>query len=151
MGEDEGGMIWENGIETYILPYVKQMTSPSSMHETGHSKPRHWDNLEGWDGERGGRGVQDGGHVYPWLIHVNNVWQKPLQYCKIIGLQLKWIIFFKFFTQDWKAIGRNQPLIYFVVVQSLSNVWLLPSHGLQHARLPLCSTNSQSLLKLIAI
>ena len=26
-------------------------------------------------------------HVYPWLIHVY-VWQKPLQYCKIISLQL---------------------------------------------------------------
>ena len=24
------------------------MTSPSSMHETGHSKPVHWDNPEGW-------------------------------------------------------------------------------------------------------
>ena len=30
------------------------------MHETGHSKPEHWDNAEGWDGEGGGRGVQDG-------------------------------------------------------------------------------------------
>ena len=48
------------------------MTSPSSMHETGHSKPVHWDNPEGWDGEGGGRGVRDGGtHVHPWLIHVN--------------------------------------------------------------------------------
>ena len=28
-----------------------------------------------------------GTHVNPWLIHVN-VWQKPLQYCKIISLQL---------------------------------------------------------------
>ena len=28
-----------------------------------------------------------GTHVNPWLIHVN-VWQKPLQYCKVIGLQL---------------------------------------------------------------
>ena len=26
-------------------------------------------------------------HVNPWLIHVN-VWQKPLQYCKAISLQL---------------------------------------------------------------
>ena len=26
-------------------------------------------------------------HVNPWLIHVS-VWQKPLQYCKIISLQL---------------------------------------------------------------
>ena len=28
------------------------MTSPSSMHETGHSKLVHWDNPEGWDAER---------------------------------------------------------------------------------------------------
>ena len=26
-------------------------------------------------------------HVNPWLIHVN-VWQKPIQYCKVISLQL---------------------------------------------------------------
>ena len=31
---------------------------------TGHSKPVRWDNPEGWDGEGGGRGVQDGGHRY---------------------------------------------------------------------------------------
>ena len=24
----------------------------------------HWDDLEGWDGEGGGRGVQDGEHMY---------------------------------------------------------------------------------------
>ena len=35
----------------------------SSMHETGHSGPVHWDDPEGWDGEGGGRGVQDGGHM----------------------------------------------------------------------------------------
>ena len=28
-----------------------------------------------------------GAHVNPWLIHVN-VWQKPLQHCKVISLQL---------------------------------------------------------------
>ena len=28
-----------------------------------------------------------GTHVNPWLIHVS-VWQKPLQYCKVISLQL---------------------------------------------------------------
>ena len=65
------------------------MTSASSMHEAGHSKLVLWDNPEGWRGEGSGRGVQDGGtHVHPWLIHVN-VWQKPLQYCKVISLQLK--------------------------------------------------------------
>ena len=31
------------------------------MHEAGHSKPVHWDNPEGWDGDGGGKGVQDGG------------------------------------------------------------------------------------------
>ena len=51
------------------------------MHVTGHSKPVHWDNPEGWDGEGGRRGVQDRGtHVHSWLIHVN-VWQKLPEYC----------------------------------------------------------------------
>ena len=54
--EGEGGMIWKNSIETRILPpYVKQTTSPSSMHETGHSKPVLWDNPEGWGGSGGFR------------------------------------------------------------------------------------------------
>ena len=40
----------------------------------------------GWGGRRE-RGSGWGTHVSPWLIHVN-VWQKPLQYCKVISLQL---------------------------------------------------------------
>ena len=48
----------------------------------------HWDDPEGWDGEGGGRGGSGWGtHVNPWLIHVT-VWQKTLQYCKVISLQL---------------------------------------------------------------
>ena len=72
LGEGEGRMIWENGIETCILSYVKQIASPSSMHETGHSKPVHWDDPEWWDGEGDGRGVQDGGHMYTrgWFMSV---------------------------------------------------------------------------------
>ena len=35
VGEDEGGMIWENGIETYIILYMKRIVSPGSMHDTG--------------------------------------------------------------------------------------------------------------------
>ena len=72
MGEGEGGMIRENSIETCILPYVKQIPSPGSMHETGCSGLVHWDVPEGWDGE--GDGEEDLGcrtHVHPWLIHVN--------------------------------------------------------------------------------
>ena len=35
-------------------------------HEAVHSKPVLWDNPEGWGGEGGGRGVQDGEtHVAP--------------------------------------------------------------------------------------
>ena len=40
----------------------------------------------GWGGKwEGGSGW--GTHVNPWLIHVY-VWQKPLQYYKVISLQL---------------------------------------------------------------
>ena len=69
---------------------MKQIASLGSMHETGHSGLVHWDDAEGWDGERGRRGSGWGTQVHPWLIHVN-VWQKPLQYCKVISLQLKLI------------------------------------------------------------
>ena len=40
----------------------------------------------GWGGRREG-GSRWGTHVNPWLIHVN-IWQKLLQYCKVINLQL---------------------------------------------------------------
>ena len=64
MGEGEGGMIWENGTETCILSYKKQITSLVSMHDTGCLGLVHWDDPERWYGEGGGRGVQDGKHVY---------------------------------------------------------------------------------------
>ena len=64
LGEGEGGMIWENGIEICKISYVKRITSPGLMHDTGCSGLEHWDNPEGWDGEGDGRGVQDGEHVY---------------------------------------------------------------------------------------
>ena len=43
----EGGIIWENNIETYTLPYVKQITSASLMHEAGYPKLVLCENLEG--------------------------------------------------------------------------------------------------------
>ena len=82
VGEDKGGMFWENSIETCTLPYVKQMTSASLIHEAGYPKLVPWDNPEGYGGEEGGSGVQDGGtHVHLWPIHVD-VWQQPSQYYK---------------------------------------------------------------------
>ena len=64
MGEGEGGMIWENGIETCIISYMKRIASPGLMHDTGCLGLVHWDDPEGWYGEGGERGVQDGAHVY---------------------------------------------------------------------------------------
>ena len=46
VGEGEAGMIWENVNDTCIL-YVKQIASPSSMHDTGCSGLVHWDDPEG--------------------------------------------------------------------------------------------------------
>ena len=63
-GEGEGGMISENGIETCIISYKKLIASAGSMHDTGCLGLVHWDNPEGWYGEGGGSGVQDGEHVY---------------------------------------------------------------------------------------
>ena len=64
VGEGEGGMIWENGIETCIMSYMKQITSPGLMHDTGCLGLVHWDDPEGWYGEGGERRVQDGEHMY---------------------------------------------------------------------------------------
>ena len=64
VGEGEGGMIWENGIETCILSYVKQIPSPDSMYETVCLGLVNWNDPEGWDGEGGGSGFQDGEHMY---------------------------------------------------------------------------------------
>ena len=65
MGEGEGGMIWENDIETRIISYMKRIASPGSMQDTGCLGLVHWDDPEGWYGEGGGaRRVQDGEHMY---------------------------------------------------------------------------------------
>ena len=64
VGEGEGGMIWENGIETCIISYI--IASLGSMHDTGCLGLMHWDDPEGWYGEGGGRGVQDEEYVYTY-------------------------------------------------------------------------------------
>ena len=63
------------------------MTSPSSMHETGHSKPVQWDNPEGWDGEECGTGFQNGVHMYThvWFMSMNGKNHHNI----VITLQLK--------------------------------------------------------------
>ena len=59
VGEGEGRMIWENGIETCIISYKKRIASLGSMQDTGCLGLVHWDNPEGWCREGGGRGVQE--------------------------------------------------------------------------------------------
>ena len=52
MGEGEGGMIWENGIETCIISSMKLVASPGSMHDTG---------CLGGTTQRDGMGREEGG------------------------------------------------------------------------------------------
>ena len=75
-------MIWENGIETCILSYVKQTTSPGLMHDTGCSGLVHWD--EQRDGMR--REVGGGfrmGNTCTLMVDSSQCMAKPIQYCKV--------------------------------------------------------------------
>ena len=65
MREGEGEMIWDNGIETCIISFVKQITSTVSMHDTGCSGLVHWDKQEGWYEEGGVRGFKMGNTCTP--------------------------------------------------------------------------------------
>ena len=69
MGEGEGGMIWENGIETCIISYMRQIASPGSMHDSRCLGLVRWDDPEGWYGAGVGGGSGWGTHVYLWRIH----------------------------------------------------------------------------------
>ena len=65
MGEGEGGMIWENGIETCIISYMKRIASPGSIHDTGCLGLVHWDDPEGWYGREAGGGFRMGNTCIP--------------------------------------------------------------------------------------
>ena len=56
-GEGEGGMIWENGIETCILSCKIRITSLCPMQDTGCLGLVHGDDPERCYGEGGGRGA----------------------------------------------------------------------------------------------
>ena len=65
LGEGEGGMKWEDGIETCILLYVKQIASPGSMHDTGCSGQVHWDVQRDGMGREVGGGFRMGNTCTP--------------------------------------------------------------------------------------
>ena len=88
MGEGEGGMIWENGIEACKLSYVKRITSPGSMHDTGCSGLVHCDDPEGWGGDGGGRGLQVG-DTCTHMVDSSQCMAKPIQYCKVKKIKKK--------------------------------------------------------------
>ena len=81
-GEGQGRMIWENGIETCKLSYVKQITSPGLMHDTG---------AQGWCTgmtERDGMGREVGGrfrmeNTRTPMEDSSQCVAKPIQYCKV--------------------------------------------------------------------
>ena len=54
VGEGEGGMISENGIETFIISRKKRIASPGLMQDIGCLGLVHWDDPEGWYGEKVG-------------------------------------------------------------------------------------------------
>ena len=70
VGEGENGMDLREWHWNMYIIICEMIASPGSMHETGHSGLVHWDDSERWDGEGGGRGLQDGGHMYThgWLV-----------------------------------------------------------------------------------
>ena len=81
VGEGEGGMIGENGIETYILSYVKRITSPGLMHDTGCSGLVHWDDPEGWDREVGEEFKMR--NTCTFMVDSSQCMARPIQYGKV--------------------------------------------------------------------
>ena len=78
----------ESSIETHILLYVKQMANGDLLSSTGsstqYSATTQTDEMEGGVGD-----TQEGADIHILMaIHVV-VWQRPIQYCKAIILQLK--------------------------------------------------------------
>ena len=85
--EGEGGMFRENSIETWILSRVKQISSPGWMHETSArgwcTGKTQWDGL----GKEAGGGIGMG-NTCKSMADSQQCMAKPLQYCKVINLQL---------------------------------------------------------------
>ena len=116
--EGEGGMFQENSIEPCILSREKQITSPGGcmrqvLQPGALGRPRGIGRRGRWEGGSGW-----GIHVTPWLIHVN-VWQEPLQYCKVISLQLIKIKIKKKKEPNLSSRGRNVPGVQRLVLWAM--------------------------------
>ena len=82
VGQGEGGEIWENGIETCILSYVKRIASPGQCMIQG---------AQGWctgmtQRDRMGKEVGGGfrmGNTCTPMADSCQCMAKPIQYCKV--------------------------------------------------------------------
>ena len=75
----------------YYQVWNRSPVQVGCMRQVLRADALRWPRGMGW-GERWEGGLGWETHVNPWLLHVN-VWQKPLWYCKVIGLQIilkKW-------------------------------------------------------------
>ena len=88
-GEGEGGMIWENGIETCILSCTNRITSLCPMQDTACLGLVHWDDPGGWHGEGCGREGSGWGNTCTPMAESCSCMAKQIKYCKVISLQLK--------------------------------------------------------------
>ena len=82
MGEGEGGMIWENGIEIRIISYMERVASPGSMQDTGCLGLVHWDDPEGGEGREQGGGFRMGNAGIP-VADSFRCLAKLIQYCEV--------------------------------------------------------------------
>ena len=68
--------------------HIAENSTMTRLQKT-HVKPGVWprlcNNLEGWDGEGGGREVQEGGIIGIPMPDSCWFWQKPTQYCKAMA------------------------------------------------------------------
>ena len=85
VGEGEGGMIGENSTEKCILPYVKQMTSPSLMHEKGTQSWCTGTTQREVMGRNAGGGFEIG-DTYTPMADSCQCMAKTTKYCKVISL-----------------------------------------------------------------
>ena len=88
LGEGEGGMFWENSVETCISSIVKQITSPGWMHETSAQAGCIGKTQKDWIEREVGGGIGMG-NTCKSMADSGQCMTKPLQYCKVISLQIK--------------------------------------------------------------
>ena len=87
VGEGEGGMFQENSIKTCVFFRMKQITSPGWMHETSAQTWCTGMTQSDWVEREVGGGIGMG-NTCKSMANSCQCMTKPLQYCKVISLQL---------------------------------------------------------------